>query len=759
MKRKTSKRRKALYVLFGLLLFLVVSAVGGMVYIKSWWFQERPNTLAFVGELHTIPFEWTATTDNGHTEPHAATLIPVTLPGLQKKFYMQFDTGSPYTFVRSGALESLRQRGHAHEVRVEEDRSVVERLELDVGGNRVVLNSGHVLERTATIDWEDPDSIAILGSFGTDLLAEKVCAIDFPAQQLQLYRTRPESLTALGEFVPFDFSGRRIMLPSTIAGTEQDVFYDSGCSAFGLLTSKYHFDRFTDPNVAEIQYSANRFGDSIPVHHKPCSGNLRLGTVELPLERVSYVELYEFFQATLGRFSFFGGFLGNKALLESTLILDTEASEFLLVRRSLQAVDPASGDPEVTRWIRSSATALEPKQESYGRVGQAMAAARVVGLGEATHGQHEAFDLKRRLTMHLIRHHGFRVVAYEASASRAMDCDAYVAGRSDDREKAVAGFGMLVWQVEENARLLDDLREWNRTAKPGDRVRFLGCDAQSGGVILARLTDLLTGAGERGDTALAKLKALLDRSMPATRKAQGGDRADLDQLLEEAAVVADEVRAIARAKSVPAGAIDIRLREFVAHLGLYGSVGARDRAMAELLLAQLGPPELRPKCVVWGHNAHVQRSPLTYMRSEALAMGGHLAKALGRDYYALGFFFGCGEFQANARDETGRWRFKRYRHAAVTEGSLDAFFAAAVPTDFVLDLRSAPSVPAVKEWLTTPRGHRWWGGYNISDDFDERTSDVANLSTCAPGGSYDGIAFHHRTTAAQPVNAALIMTK
>jgi erythromycin esterase-like protein len=38
-------------------------------------------------------------------------------------------------------------------------------------------------------------------------------------------------------------------------------------------------------------------------------------------------------------------------------------------------------------------------------------------------------------------------------------------------------------------------------------------------------------------------------------------------------------------------------------------------------------------------------------------MGGHLAQAFKDDYYALGFAFGSGGFQANAQDSTGRWGF------------------------------------------------------------------------------------------------------
>ena len=98
----------------------------------------------------------------------------------------------------------------------------------------------------------------------------------------------------------------------------------------------------------------------------------------------------------------------------------------------------------VLRWLQVSAVPIIHAAQGYGRLDGEFAKAQVVGLGEATHGQHEAFELKRALTMHLIRNHGYRLVAYEASASSAIVCDDYIAGRNDDRRAALGGLSMLI---------------------------------------------------------------------------------------------------------------------------------------------------------------------------------------------------------------------------------------------------------------------------------------------------------------------------
>ena len=327
--------KRLLYVSLFLVLLAVAGTFGAIEYAKYRLFSDTPNTLAFEGEFHSVPFEWSTDKSEGYDEPHAAILIPVSIPELPNKFYMQFDTGSADTYIRRSALKSLESRGINFEQIEIDEQLVLKEFELNVAGNRVVLKSGWIYGQNVPIDWENSDAINIIGSFGADFLDQKICQIDFPAQEIRLHRGRPESFDELGKFTPFKFNGRRIMLPANIDGSDVQVFYDSGCSPFGLLTSKYHYDRLTDPNEKEIAFGANRRGESIPIHHKSSDLQIRLGSTDLTLKRVSYAEMYNFLQSTVGRF-IGGGFLGNKSLIESTLIIDTKANEFLVVQRSLQ---------------------------------------------------------------------------------------------------------------------------------------------------------------------------------------------------------------------------------------------------------------------------------------------------------------------------------------------------------------------------------------------------------------------------------------
>lgn len=407
-------------------------------------------------------------------------------------------------------------------------------------------------------------------------------------------------------------------------------------------------------------------------------------------------------------------------------------------------------DLTVAAWIERSALSIDLAAAELPSLKQTLPY-RVIGLGEATHGQHEFFDLKRRITMQLIRDQQVRLIAYEASVSRLMAARDYIAGKNVDRRQAVKSLGMLIWQIEENAELMDSLRDWNLHASPQDQVQLIGFDAQDATAVTNRLVEML-----KADSAelAGQVTELASRAQTAVGELMGGNK---DKWIE----VAKEIESLKatllmrKPTSVSKADYELCVSEFLAALTMYAAPGGRDRAMAELLIQQLDQAGPTAKCVVWAHNGHVQRTSLAYLGMEELAMGGHLAKQLGEQYYAIGFAFGQGEFQANVQTD-GQWGFRRYRLSPAPAGSLEHTLGQAKHDAFLLDLRHAPKSTQVQEWLTTGHGQRWFGGYSVSDDCDERTRDASQLLATTPSRDFDCLLYVNKTTAAQPLDTTLI---
>src|SRR5438045_1255086 len=82
----------------------------------------------------------------------------------------------------------------------------------------------------------------------------------------------------------------------------------------------------------------------------------------------------------------------------------------------------------VTDALRHHGINLPPPQEAaaFGAAFARFGEARVVLLGEATHGSAEFYQARAAITRHLIEHHGFTIVAVEADWPDAARIDRYV---------------------------------------------------------------------------------------------------------------------------------------------------------------------------------------------------------------------------------------------------------------------------------------------------------------------------------------------
>jgi len=103
--------------------------------------------------------------------------------------------------------------------------------------------------------------------------------------------------------------------------------------------------------------------------------------------------------------------------------------------------------------------------------------ARIVGLGESTHGTHEHFQMKHRLVEYLVEELGFSWFAIEASTPEAHRLDAYVLGGDGDPEELIRGMYFWTWTTEEVLAMVEWMRAHN--ARSDHKIHFTGFDMQT----------------------------------------------------------------------------------------------------------------------------------------------------------------------------------------------------------------------------------------------------------------------------------------
>src|SRR5207253_368650 len=114
------------------------------------------------------------------------------------------------------------------------------------------------------------------------------------------------------------------------------------------------------------------------------------------------------------------------------------------------------------------------------RVGEA----RLVLLGEASHGTHDFYHERAEITKRLLIEKGFNAVAVEADWPDAFRVNRYVQGQSDDgdADAALSGFERFptwMWRNTVVLEFVEWLRNFNASRGENNRTGFYGLDLYS----------------------------------------------------------------------------------------------------------------------------------------------------------------------------------------------------------------------------------------------------------------------------------------
>lgn len=389
-------------------------------------------------------------------------------------------------------------------------------------------------------------------------------------------------------------------------------------------------------------------------------------------------------------------------------------------------------DAEVTQWLSRRAVVLEAPLDDDPAGAHELAAwtpgagARVVGLGLTVVGTRELPRLAHRLLDHLVRRHGVRTLALQASESAATLVDDHVRRATGSAGDALMSLGSWSWNTREMVDLVHGLAEHNRGADPADRIAVVGVDPTHPATavrvvgaflraaapdelppVAEQLADLALGRGGPASVpAVDKVRAVLARDVPALVAATSP--AQHAEALRHAAFLA---RAAELAAVPPAQA---------------EAVGSRLRA--EALLAEADPEV--GGVAFWGHADHV------VVRDDPMTTGAHLRAHLEDGYYGIAITAGQGRLSAlRRRALSGLSRTpKPYRLPAPATGTLEATLGLATPHDHLVDLR-APDAPApVDAWLAAMSTRR-----SVGDEVSTKAPATATVP-CVPGPELDGLA-------------------
>src|SRR5256885_4183135 len=114
-------------------------------------------------------------------------------------------------------------------------------------------------------------------------------------------------------------------------------------------------------------------------------------------------------------------------------------------------------DPTLVEAVREAARPLSAGLEDYDPLMDLVEDARFVLIGEASHGTHEFYRERARITQRLIARKGFNAVAIEGDWPDAYRVNRFVRGLDDDAfaVDALAGFKRFPTWMWRNTVLVD----------------------------------------------------------------------------------------------------------------------------------------------------------------------------------------------------------------------------------------------------------------------------------------------------------------
>lgn len=343
--------------------------------------------------------------------------------------------------------------------------------------------------------------------------------------------------------------------------------------------------------------------------------------------------------------------------------------------------------------------------------------ARIVSLGEATHGTREFFEMKHRLLEFLATEMGFKYFSIEAYMPEAQKINEYVLTGQGDPAALLRGLRFWTWNTQEVLDMILWMRAFNASGR--GPVQFTGFDMQSIQLAVPNARAFLVKADPTyvpaANAAFARVAAAQRRGaataedvaaargvidhMTARREAylQGYSREEVDWAIQNARIVVQKAEELAE-------------------------ITGRDESMAKNVEWLVDQAPAGSKFVLWAHNGHVNRKPGW--------MGHYLDQRFGDDMYVLGFAFREGSYNA-----FGPLGLSSNLEPPPPLGSLETLLQTAGLPRFILDLRNLED-DAPMIWLQKPRPLRSIGA------FAQRCSFGANSAI----EEYDGLIWIETST-------------
>ncbi|MGD2151787.1 MAG: erythromycin esterase family protein [Gemmatimonadales bacterium] len=374
----------------------------------------------------------------------------------------------------------------------------------------------------------------------------------------------------------------------------------------------------------------------------------------------------------------------------------------------------SSDDPEPS-WLQTHAVPIatadpEVSEPNLSVLGGTIGDARIVGMGEATHGTAEFWQIRQKLSRYLVEEMGFTAILHEAPFPNSLYIDAYVTEGEGTVLEAHRKLGY--WRYQEMQDLIAWMREHNvQRGEQEPALHYFGYDCAFRS--WTESINLIAGYLEVVDPAAVDevTTRLNNYTLEDAQYVYDFLAANAAEYIAQSS--ADEYELILKiAENLePSWQVWYNLEQGIPESDIREgfNIGNVNWIIENLLDGG--------KVIIWAHNGHVGNTYLENSGTQAQMLGSRLKEQYGEDYYIIGTEFYGGSFLAWDRCEGNPLVFTEHRAARPREDAYAYWLHQAGIPLFYLDLSQVNYSLEETSWLVGPLNIRLIGAsYCAADD-------------------------------------------
>ncbi|WP_172372296.1 erythromycin esterase family protein [Sporosarcina jiandibaonis] len=361
--------------------------------------------------------------------------------------------------------------------------------------------------------------------------------------------------------------------------------------------------------------------------------------------------------------------------------------------------------------------------------------AKIIGLGEATHGNIELQKLKRDVFEALIENEHVRVFVIEGDFGGGQEINRFILDGKGTAEKAVTALDYSIYKTEQMIDLVQWMHDYNATVSDDEKIYFYGNDMQRYDYNKKGLLDYYEvvnkDAGQKYAVQLEQasnntMRSLTTKQLKKIHEVLGNIIFDLQS--NEVAYT-EHSSSDTFAFALEYAQLMKQRTELFLNEGDYQQL--RDQYLADNLqwIVEFEAARGHDKIFFSGHNGHIEKTSASLAGYKS--MGSYLDELYGSKYFAIGTDLMNSKFQALNRGSDKRKSYKIKNH-----NGLVSAFSEVEPNIFYVDFEKALES---KELLDIIKSEQKM--VNVGDDFRSWQKLLKMFYTIEmiPNQAYDGI--------------------